>query len=80
MTTLLAVGYGDCRVFRDDEAVYSEALAGEEYWTVQDAENVAAADPDHDWQIEFMAPLWDATYRRQGPGEWTEISRGKGFA
>lgn len=49
------------------------------YWTVADAEEVAAADPDHDWQIVMFGPLHGEVYQRQD-GRWLLIEKNQGFA
>ena len=89
MDMTIAVGFGSACVSKDGLIVYGEFMedcrAGEEdrdpqYWTVQDAENAALKDPDHDWRIVKYAPLRDAMWQRHGPGEWALIKSGKGFA
>ena len=43
-------------------SVYSENNTVEgEYWHAEDAEAKAVLDPDHDWRVEFFAPLYDDT-------------------
>lgn len=80
----IAVGFGDAGVTRDDETVWSEASSSAEtfddFWTVAMVEEMAQADPDHDWRIYFHAPLYEATYQRQGDGVWVLVSKGDGFA
>lgn len=49
-------------------------------WTVGAVENLAAADPDHDWRIFYNTPLWEGEYQRHGPGQWVLIRKGMGFA
>lgn len=50
------------------------------YWTVQDAENAALADPEHDWRITLFSPLHGETYQRQGDGQWMLVEKNEGFA
>jgi hypothetical protein len=49
-------------------------------WTVQDAENAAFSDPDHDWRVVYYGPLSEAVYQRHGIGQWLLVKRGMGFA
>jgi len=51
-----------------------------DFWTVADAEKEALKDPDHDWRIIKDAPLYSATYQRQGAGKWVSVASGRGFA
>lgn len=81
MNALLGVGFGDCVVTKDGDPVYSEmALGDEDLWRAHQAEKLASDDPDHDWRIHFHAPLYDATYQRQGEAHWVLVSKGDGFA
>jgi len=79
----ICVGFGDARVLRDGETVYDgerEWERGREPWTVQDAENLAAADPDHDWRILMHGALSGRTFRRNDVGKWIEVASNQGFA
>jgi hypothetical protein len=83
LDSVLAVGFGSCNVMKDHECVYDEnQVEGDEskFWTCQNAEDAAKADPDHDWRICFYAPLYDAEYQRQGDGHWVLVKSGEGFA
>lgn len=82
MEAVLAVGFGDCTVTKDGVVVYSEnqCASTDEFWSGQDAENKAKKDPNHDWRITFMAPLYDSVYQRHGDGHWVLVEKGKGFA
>ena len=86
MRRVLAVGFGDVVATKDGLTIYSECEFGrnnpewEEYWNTQKVENIAKADPDHDWRINFMAPLYGAEYQRQGDGHWVLVRRDQGFA
>lgn len=81
MGMLIAVGFGEAKVKKDNETVYNELHIDDpdEFWTTQDAENVAAKDPDHDWRIVLYAPLYGRTFQRQD-GEWVLIEENQGFA
>lgn len=74
---VLAVGFGFVTVSKDGETVWS---GDDEIRTIDEFEVMAAADPDHDWRVEFMAPLYEAEYQRQGLGYWVCVRKGMGFA
>lgn len=76
MEMLLHPGFGDASVTCNDE----HAIAVGEDTTVADAENAAQAAPEADWRIHIYAPLYEATYQRQGDGQWVLVERGEGFA
>jgi hypothetical protein len=80
MDMLIAVGFGAAYVLCDDKPVYEEDSEFENMWTVQDAENAALADPDHDWRIVKHGPLHGETFQRHGPGEWVCVESNEGFA
>lgn len=50
------------------------------YWDVEEAEKLAAADPDHDWRIVLFGPLHGEVYQRHGPGQWLLVEKNEGFA
>lgn len=82
MGMLIAVGFGDAKVTKDGETVYEEPYDFEtekDFWMVQDAENEAVKDPDHDWRIVLYAPLYGRTFQRQD-GKWVLIAENRGFA
>jgi hypothetical protein len=79
MDMVIAVGFGSAQVTKDNELVYEEREDGE-LWTVQDAENEALQDPDHDWQIMKVGPLHGETFQRQAPGRWVCVESNPGFA
>ena len=83
MQMLICVGFGSAMVTRDGELVHDGERAfqdGEEPWTVQDAEDAAAQDPDHDWQIVKYGPMHGETFQRHGPSKWICIESNPGFA
>jgi len=49
------------------------------YMRVSDIEEMAEKDPDHDWRIYFLNPLYDAEYQRQGEKLWVLVKKGDGF-
>lgn len=77
ISTPLAVGFGMVEVTRDGELVWSGDDA--RVW-LRRFERRAAVDPDHDWRVQFYAPLSDNTYQRQGEREWVLVEKGQGFA
>lgn len=90
---LIAVGFGFAACLRngepvleeprlqfDDEGVPIEGQEEEHCPTGADAEALAAADPEHDWQIQLEGPLSGRTYQRQGPNNWVLIEQNMGFA
>jgi hypothetical protein len=78
MDAIIAVGFGSADVTRDGAWIMGEQ--GDEYPTVADAEKAAAADPNHDWRISYVAPLYESEYQRQGDAHWVLVSKGRGFA
>lgn len=79
---LIAVGFGEAVVKKDGAIVYDENCCEDEqdFWTLEDAENAAKEDPDHDWRILLDAPLSMREYQRQGENEWVLVNKGIGFA
>lgn len=88
MDTVIAVGFGVATVAKNGRVVYDESATGNDeigygdgpYWTVQDAENEALKDPDHDWRINFVGALSERYYQRQGEGHWVLYGKDPGFA
>lgn len=78
----IAVGFGSAGYSKDGEVLWQEN--GTEEWEdipkVQHVEDLAKANPDHDWRIYFFAPLYESEYQRQGDGIWVLVSKGQGFA
>ena len=80
---VIAVGFGYAALHRDGQPVYvepNEPQSDDDYMTVAQAEAMAAADPDHDWQIALEGPLSGRTYQRHGPNEWALVEQNQGFA
>lgn len=76
-------GFGGVTLYRDGEYVTSPDISRDEEvenFVVQDFEDIAAGDPDHDWQMRVDGPLSDQTYQRHGDGLWVCIEKGMGFA
>lgn len=51
-----------------------------DFMTGAQAEAIAAADPDHDWQIVLHGPLSGRTYQRHCVNEWVLVEQDLGFA
>jgi formate hydrogenlyase subunit 6/NADH:ubiquinone oxidoreductase subunit I len=83
MDAIIAVGLGVAQVTKNGEVVYDEPYEPKddsEYWTAQDAENLARQDPDNDWRIHLVGPLSERHYQRQGDSHWVLYEKGEGFA
>jgi hypothetical protein len=82
LAAIIAVGFGSASCTKGKETIYEErdTPEGQYYKTCGDMEKLAAADPDHDWQISFYAPLYESAYQRQGENHWVLIKKGMGFA
>ena len=76
---LIAVGFGFAALTRDGETIFQED-SSDDFHTVGEAEDLAAADPDHDWRIVLHGPLRGSTYQRQGEMAWLLIEKNEGFA
>lgn len=83
MDAVIAVGFGSASLTKGDECIYDEQDVGhtyKDYLTVEQAEEMAARDPDHDWRIHLFAPLSERHYQRQGEKHWVLYEKGEGFA
>lgn len=83
MGICICVGFGKAVVKKDEEIIHDGERTwedGGEPWTGHDAENAAAADPDHDWRIVMHGPLHGETFQRREPGKWVCIESNQGFA
>lgn len=83
MDRTIAVGFGSAGYSKDGKPLWDEQEAGDDWdkmHTVQTVEDLAKADPDHDWRIYFEAPLYSAEYQRQAEGVWVLVRKGEGFA
>jgi hypothetical protein len=81
-----APGFGFVSLTRDGEQVvdymhyHDTEEGGAGTMTVQDFEDRAAGDPDHDWRFEIHGPLGGVVYQRHGDAEWVSVARLDGFA
>lgn len=85
MDMVIAVGFGIAQVSKDGDVIFDENElsddAGEdEYPTLAKFEEMAAADPDHDWRCLLFAPLRGREYQRHDTGKWVLIDSNPGFA
>lgn len=83
MSMVIAVGFGVAQVLKDSEIIYSEPhnlKDIEELPRLQKFEDMASADPDHDWRVILDAPLRNREYQRHDVGKWVLIASGRGFA
>ena len=77
----VCVGFGSAQVTKGDEVIYQEdPNSEEEPPTLQKFEDIAKADPDHDWRCHIIGPLREREYQRQGEGHWVLVGSGMGFA
>ncbi len=83
---MIAIGFGAAVVTRNGQQMIdgegAAQAAGGPVFTVRDAEDMAAKDPDAAavWRIEIDGPLWSAKWERQGPSRWVCVAAGEGFA
>ena len=79
--TRIAVGFGYAALTKGDECVWMECNHElDDCMTVAQAEELAAADPDHDWRIVLDGPLRGATHQRHGEMQWVLVKTNMGFA
>lgn len=77
---LIAVGFGMAALTKGGKLIFDGSDIDGPEMTGAEAEALAAADPDHDWQIQIEGPLSGRTYQRQGTGNWVLIDQNEGFA
>lgn len=78
---LVAVGFGYAAVTKDGDEVWSESgQEDQDCYDLAHWEELAAADPDHDWQVKVHGPLRGFTYQRHDPGKWVLVDSNEGFA
>lgn len=83
MNKPIAIGFGLATITKDGLSIYTE---GNEKFNImgrlltgEDAEALATEDPDHDWRISIIGPLYEFYYQRQGPKRWVLYEKGAGF-
>lgn len=79
---IIAVGFGYAALEKNGKPIWFEESDNDDVdeMTGAQAEEIASADPDHDWRIVLDGPLSSRTYQRHGPGEWALIKQNQGFA
>ncbi len=80
MDTIIAVGFGDASISKDGETIYQERPDQKRFKRLRYFERLAAADPNHDWQLTLYAPLRGRVYQRHGKGKWVLVESNQGFA
>lgn len=86
MDMVIGVGFGMAVATKDDETVYDEMSVMhkggdfDDLWTLQQVEDLALADPDHDWRVSLQGPLRGREYQRHDVGHWVLIDSNEGFA
>jgi hypothetical protein len=77
-------GFGGCELKKNGEPHTSYFLTiydgDEAAKTMQDFEDIAAGDPDHDWRLEVHGPMYGCVYQRHGEAEWVMVEKLDGFA
>lgn len=78
----IAVGFGAAYLECDGKEIWSEGpnMEWDDCMSGEQAEALAAADPDHDWRILIHGPLSGRTFQRHAPGQWMLIEKNMGFA
>lgn len=86
MEMVIGVGFGAAYASKDGEVVYDEmdVMRGsgdfDDLATLQQIEDMAVADPDHDWRVKLLGPLRGREYQRHDTGHWVLIHSDEGFA
>jgi hypothetical protein len=86
MDMLIAVGFGSAVATKDGQIVYDEqeAMRGggdfDDLATLQQIEDMAVADPDHDWRVVLHGPLRGREYQRHDAAHWVLVDSNQGFA
>jgi hypothetical protein len=80
----ISVGFGDAKLTKNGETIWEEDKTSDysydDCMSVAEAEELAKADPDHDWRIVIYGALSGRTYQRHGEMQWMLIERNLGFA
>lgn len=78
---IVAVGFGHAGLYRDG-VLLIDGEDRDEFLTGAECERIAAADPNHKWEIVKAGPLSGATWEREGRevGRWFATRKDGGFA
>jgi hypothetical protein len=83
-TSRISVGVGDAKLTKDGETIWEEDKTSDysydDCMSVAEAEELAKADPDHDWRIVIYGALSGRTYQRHGDMQWVLVEKNLGFA
>lgn len=68
----IAMGFGQGQLRRDGEILWQErkGCGYAACMSYAEAEALAAAEPDHMWEIVLIGPLTTQVYRRIAPRRW----------
>jgi hypothetical protein len=77
LTKILAVGFGNVEVTKGSATIWS---GDDVRVTLESIELKALEDPDHDYRVRFITPLWEGVWQRQEVGQWLLVWKGPGFA
>jgi len=81
LDTVVAVGFGDAHISKDNQIIYMETGNEDEPpRTLAEFEAMAKKDPDHDWRLVLFAPLRGREYQRHDNDKWVLIDSNMGFA
>ena len=77
---LIAVGFGCAMVTKNKKVIFMEGPNDEEFRTLAEFEEMAKADPNHNWRVTLEAPLRGRVYQRHDVDKWVLIESNMGFA
>ncbi len=80
LDAIIAVGFGAAYVTKGKQVVFDEQLSPDEFKELAIFEEMAKADPNHDWRVHLVAPLSERHYQRQSDGMWVLYEKGPEFA
>lgn len=88
LNMLVGVGFGTAIVTKDGELIfdennedkYSQHLDEDGFASLKTFKALAKQSPNSNWLCTMFAPLWNATWQRQGDDKWVCIETGEGFA
>lgn len=81
LNTRICVGFGEAKIYKDGKVIYDGEREENENKVKKLSyfEKKAKQEPG-DWRLVLRAPMWNATWQRQGEGRWVCIETGMGFA
>ncbi len=74
-----AVIPADGFVKKDGKVVFDANEGACETWELAVFEDMAKADPNHDWRVHLFGTFSDHHYQRQGDGLWVLYKKGPGL-